>query len=198
MPTLENHHIAILATNGFEELELTEPLRALRSEGALVDIISPHEGLIRGSRHQESGASIEVNRIMSETLLADQYDALVLPGGALSADALRRDPRVQRFVAQMDEAEKPIAAICHSPWILISAGIVSGRRVTSSYTLQDDLRNAGAHWLDKEVVVDDNLITGRSTADLAAFNNAMLGLFSERPPLISPGTRHVMSRSRIA
>jgi protease I len=198
MATLANHHIAVLITDGFEEVELREPLRALRTEGGLVDIIAPYAGPLQGLNHQLTATTLQPDRILSDTVRAEQYDALLLPGGALSADGLRRDPRIQKFVSQMDEAEKPIAAVSHAPWILISAGVVSGRRVTSYPTLQDDLRNAGAHWLDKEIVVDDNLLTGRSTADLGAFNNAMIALFSEKPPLISAGTRHVFSRSRIA
>jgi protease I len=198
MAVLSNLRVAIIATDGFEDLELTEPLRALRSAGALVDIISDKEGMIQGYHHQEPTLNVKVDRVLGDTLDADQYDALVLPGGAVSADSLRTDPRVLKFVATMDEEEKPIAAICHAGWILISAGIVSGRKLTSASNIRDDLRNAGAHWVDHEVIVDDNLITSRTPADLADFNREIVELFSRKIPLISPETRHLFARSRIA
>jgi protease I len=198
MAILSRLRVAILATDGFEEIELTEPLRVLRAEGAHVDVIAPHEGTIQAFHHHDKTIEVPVDRVLGETVHPNQYDALMLPGGALNADALRTNHRVCDFVAAMDRAEKPIAAICHAPWILISAGVAAGRKLTSFHAIQDDLRNAGAHWVDAEVTVDDNLVTSRQPMDIPAFVREMVDLFSKAPALISAGTRHLFARSRIA
>lgn len=198
MSLLSQHRTAILATDGFEELELIEPMRALREQGAHVDLIAPHEGPIQAMHHHHKTIRVHVDRVLSEMVLPDQYDSLVLPGGAINATALRNHPLVHRFVNEMNAAEKPIAAICHAGWILISAGIVTNRKVTSPSSLRDDLLNSGAFWADQPVVVQDNLLTARSAKDLAAFDVAMVELFARKPALISPETRHLFARSRIA
>lgn len=198
MAALSRHRIAILATDGFEELELTEPLRALRAAGAHVDVISLKEGTIRGVHQDRDAVEVQVDRILGDTVLAEQYDALVIPGGAANASALSMHAGARRFVLEMDKAEKPIASICHGPWVLISAGIIDGRRLTGYPEIKQDLVGAGAEWVDCEVVVHDNLITSRTPADLAAFNTTMIERFSKMQPMISAGTRHVFSRARIA
>jgi protease I len=198
MPVLSKHRVAILATDGFEELELIEPLRALRTEGAEVDIISTKEGPIQGMHLHHKTIRLHVDRVLRDTVLADQYDALVIPGGPINGDALRANPLVRKFIFTLHEGEKPIAAVGHAAWLLVSAGIVSGRRITSFPSLRDDLVNAGAHWIDEAVVIDGNLITSRSSQDLAAFDIAIVEEFSQRHGLISPETRHLFARSRIA
>jgi protease I len=195
---LTRHRVAILAAHGFEELELIEPLRALQAEGAEVDVIAPQPGPIQAMHFHYKTLLVNPDRVMANTVLPEQYDSLLLPGGAISADTLRTHRSILDFVRAIDEAEKPIAAISHGAWVLISAGIVANRKMTSFPSLKDDLLNAGAIWTDEPVAIDDNLITARSSHDLAAFDSALVEAFSRRPALISPGTRHLMSRSRIA
>lgn len=197
MSLLSKHRVAIIATDGFEELELIEPLRALRTEGAEVDVIAPHAGPIQGMHLHHRTVRVHVDRILRETVLADQYDSLVLPGGAICADTLRTNPMIRRFVLTLNEDEKPIAAVSHAAWILISAGVAMNRKITGFPTLRDDAVNAGAVWSEDPVAVDGNLITAQSAKDLAEFDNALIELFSRRPALISPETRHLFSRSRI-
>jgi protease I len=172
--------VAIMATDGFEESELTEPMRSLREAGAKVEVIAPKGGSIQGFRHFDKGQSVAVDRTLDEAK-PEEYDALMLPGGALNADALRVVPRAQEYVRSFQEAGKPIAAICHAPWTLISAGVVRGRTLTSYHTIQDDVRNAGGRWVDREVVEDGNWVTSRQPSDLPAFNKAMLRLFARSP-----------------
>jgi protease I len=176
MPELHDFRVAILATDGFEESELTEPKQALENASATADVIAPNPGRIQGFKHHDKSATIAVDRTLDEVNPAE-YDAVMLPGGALNADAMRADPRVQGFLAAMQEEGKPFAAICHAPWELISAGITPGRRLTSYYTIRDDLRNAGADWVDEEVVVDGNWVTSRKPDDIPAFNREMLRVF---------------------
>lgn len=178
MADLSCLRVAILAADDFEEPELTEPLRALREAGARVDVVSPHAGQIQAVRHDEKSIKVDVDRTL-EDARPDDYDAVVLPGGALNADQIRMDPRAQAFVRDMDLADKPLAVICHAPWLLASAGLVDGRHMTSYHTIQDDLRNAGAHWEDREVVRDGNWVSSRQPSDLPAFNREMLSLFGE-------------------
>jgi protease I len=180
MSNLHQPHVAIIATDGVEEIELTGPLKALREAGARPDMISVHGGEIQGFRHHDKAGKIRVDRTLDEVSLND-YDALVLPGGALNADQMRTNAKVRQFIYEFDRGGLPIAAICHAPWELISAGIISGRTLTSWSTIQDDVRNAGGHWEDKEVVVDANLVTSRGPNDLPAFNREMLTLFSRIP-----------------
>ncbi|RQS03761.1 type 1 glutamine amidotransferase [Burkholderia sp. Bp9002] len=170
---LDHCRTAILAVDGFEEAELTEPLHALEAEGAHVDVISRAGGRIKGLRHVDHGVSINVDRTFDDASAAD-YDAVVLPGGVVNGDAIRMIPAARAFVAAANAAGKPIAAICHGGWLLVSAGIVRGRTMTSWPSLQDDIRNAGGTWVDERVVRDGNLITSRRPDDLDAFNAALI------------------------
>src|SRR6266404_2454728 len=176
--TLEGLKVAILVTDGFEEPELTEPVQALKNAGALVTIVSPSSGEVQGVRHDlEKTIKIAVDRTMKE-VSADKFDAVQLPGGAVNADRMRMAPEVQAFLRAMQDAGKPIAAICHAPWELVSAGLVRGRTLTSYHTIQDDIRNAGGNWVDREFVQDGNWVTSRQPSDIPAFNRGMIDLFS--------------------
>jgi protease I len=176
--TLEGLKVAILVTDGFEEPELTEPVQALKNAGALVTIVSPSPGEVQGVRHDlEKTIKIKVDRTMKE-VSADEFDAVQLPGGAVNADRMRMTPEVQAFLRAMQGAGKPIAAICHAPWELVSAGLVRGRTLTSYHTIQDDIRNAGGNWVDREFVQDGNWMTSRQPSDIPAFNRGMIDLFS--------------------
>jgi protease I len=178
MSELSGFRVAVLATDGFEEPELTEPVKALREAGARVTILSPKAGEIQGVRHDiDKTIKVKVDRPL-QGASAEEFDAVHLPGGALNADAMRMVPEVQAFLRAMQEAGKPIAVICHAPWELVSAGLVRGRTLTSYHTIQDDIRNAGGHWVDREVVEDGNWVSSRQPADLPAFNRAMLRLFA--------------------
>ncbi len=177
MSDLAGLRVAMIATDGVEQPELTEPKRALEEAGATVDVIAPKSGSIQAFHHHDKGDMIEVDRTLDEARPED-YGAVVLPGGALNADAIRRVPALQQFLVQMDRSGKPLAAICHAPWELISANIARGRTLTSYFTIQDDIRNAGANWVDEEVVVDGNLVTSRKPDDIPAFNREMVKLFS--------------------
>jgi protease I len=180
MQQLNGMRVAILAMDGFEESELTEPLRALRQAGANVHAVSKNGGEIQGFRHFEKGITIPVDRTFDEAS-PSEYDAIMLPGGALNADILRMAPKVREFIRALNDAGKPIAAICHAPWALISAGVMRGRRLAAYWTIQDDIRNAGGNWLDQQCVVDDNWVTSRQPSDLPAFNREMVALFSRVP-----------------
>jgi protease I len=177
MSDLHDVRVAIIALDGFEESELTEPRKALEAAGAKVDVISAKAGEIQGYRHHEKAAKVLVDKTLDQAA-PDDYDALVLPGGALNADAARANPEVLDFIRHIDRAGKPMAVICHAPWELISAGILRGRKLTSWHTIEDDICNAGAEWTDREVVVDRNLVTSRGPKDLPAFNREMLTMFS--------------------
>lgn len=176
MAELEGIRVAILATDGFEETELTSPMKVLRKEGAQFDIIAPHEGKIQAFCHFDKGITINVDKTLDE-VSPESYDAVHLPGGALNADQLRMNLQAQQFVQAFDALNKPIAAICHAPWLLISAGLVRGRILTSYHTIQDDIRNAGGRWVDDEVVEHGNLLTSRKPEDLPAYNRTMVDLF---------------------
>ena len=180
MAQLSNIRVAAIATDGFEEAELTEPVKALKEAGATVDVVSPKSGEIQAFRHHDKSMTVPVDRNL-EQVSADDYDAVLLPGGALNADEIRVNPSLQSFLKEVQRAGKPMAAICHAPWELISAGLASGRTLTSFHTIQDDLRNAGAQWVDREVVVDGNLVTSRQPDDIPAFNREMLTLFAHAP-----------------
>lgn len=180
MEKLKDMRVAILAMDGFEESELTEPLRALREAGANVEVVSKSRGEIQGFRHFEKGTTVRVDRTFDEAK-AEEYDALMLPGGALNADTLRMEPKVREFIRAMNDAGKPIAAICHAPWALISAGVMRGRKLAAYFTIQDDIRNAGGNWLDQECVVDDNWVTSRQPSDLPAFNREVVALVGRVP-----------------
>jgi protease I len=171
--SLARVRVAVLATDGFEEAELTSPVQAMRDAGAQVDVISLEKGEIQGFKHQEKSIRVKVDRALDEVEF-DDYQGIVLPGGALNADALRMDRRVQTFVKSFFNAGLPVAAVCHAPWILISAGIARAKTLTSYPSIQDDIINADGNWVDKEVCVDENLITSRKPADLPAFNREII------------------------
>jgi protease I len=176
--TLDGLQVAILVTDGVEEIELTDPREALEHAGARTMLIAPKAGEIQAMKHDEKAGRFRVDMTI-EKAHPDEFDAVMLPGGALNADQLRVDKGAQDFVRRMDEARKPIAAICHAPWLLVSAGVVKLRRLTSYHTIQDDIRNASGMWEDREVVVDSNWVTSRKPADLPAFDREMLALFSK-------------------
>ncbi len=180
MAELSDLRVAAIATDGFEESELIEPMNALQKAGAHVEVLSPKPGSIQAFRHFDKGRTVPVDQLLHDVRPED-YDALLLPGGALNADALRMLPEVQAFVHHFQDAGKPMAVICHAPWLLVSADVVRGRRLTSYHTIQDDIRNAGGEWLDQEVVEDGNWVTSRQPSDIPAFNQAMLKLFARVP-----------------
>ena len=175
---LANVRVAILATNDFEESEMTEPRRALKEAGARTTLIAPKPGKLQAMKHDVKADCFDVDLALDKADAHD-FDAVVLPGGALNADALRVDPRAQEFVRSIDKAGKPIAVICHGSWLLVSAGLVKGRTLTSYHTIQDDIRNAGGQWVDREVVRDRNWVSSRQPSDLPAFNREMIALFGE-------------------
>ena len=178
MPALDNLRIAVIATDGVEEPELAEPVRALREAGARTELLSVKPGQVQAVRHDlQPTQTFTVDKTLTQADPAD-YDALLLPGGAVNADRLRMEPAVQSFIKQMNGAGKPMAVICHAPWELGSSGLARGRTLTSYHTVQDDLRNAGATWVDREVVVDGNLVTSRQPSDIPAFNREMITLFA--------------------
>lgn len=174
---LEGMRIAIVAATDFEQVEMTEPRKALQERGAETVLISPKGGEIQGVRHDIKQDTFKVDMTL-EKADPNRFDGLLLPGGALNADALRVVPEAQRFVRQFQQHGKPVAVICHAPWLLVSAGLAQGRRLTSYHTIQDDMRNAGAEWLDQEVVVDGNLVSSRQPSDIPAFNREMVALFA--------------------
>lgn len=173
MADLSGKKVAVVATDYFEEPELIEPVQALRDAGADVEIIAPKEGEIKALKHVEPGQSVRVDKTLDEANPED-YDALVLPGGAVNADHLRTEDKALDFVKKMFGEGKPTAVICHAPWVLVSAGLARGKKLTSYFTIADDLRNAGAEWSDEQVVQDGNLITSRNPDDLPAFNQALI------------------------
>ena len=175
---LDGKRVAIVATDGFEEVELTQPKQALEEAGARVEVISPKGGQIQGVRHMEKGQSVKVDRELSQAK-PDEYDALMLPGGLANPDALRQDEKVLAFVRHFFEAAKPVAAICHGPQILISADLVRGRTMTSWEAVQKDLQNAGATVRNEPVVVDKGLVTSRKPDDIPQFNAKMIEEFAE-------------------
>ncbi len=170
MGKLNGKKVAAVVTDGFEQIELDSPVERLRNEGAEVSIISPKSGTVRSWRDGDWGTEYNVDRNISEAAVED-YDALLLPGGVINPDKLRRDTATVTFVRKFVDSKKPIAAICHSPWTLIEADAVRGRKLTSFGSIQTDLKNAGANWVDEEVVVDAALVTSRSPEDLPAFND---------------------------
>jgi protease I len=168
MPKIADAKIAILATHGYERSELRGPLEDLRGRGAEVHVVSPEEGEIRSWDKKDWGDSVTVDRTVSEASPGD-YDALVLPGGQINPDVLRTKPEAVALVKAFIDAGKTVAAICHGPWMLVEAGVVKGRDVTSYHSIKTDLVNAGAHWHDREVVVDNGIVTSRKPDDVPAF-----------------------------
>lgn len=176
MANIAGRKVAVLATDGVEQVELTEPVKALTQANAEVVVIAPHAGQIQGMNHHDKGEKLTVDHDLA-SVSPDRFDALVLPGGVANPDELRMDPKAVAFVRHFVDAKKPIAAICHGPWTLIEAGGVKGHTMTSWPSLQTDLRNAGAKWEDRAVVVDGSLVTSRKPDDLPDFCREMLNLF---------------------
>jgi len=174
---LKGKKVAILAADMVERVELEEPRKALEREGAQTEVVSIHDGEIQGFDHFDPANTITVDRTVEEVSV-DDYDALLIPGGVGNPDQLRGDENAVAFVREFDEKGKPLAVICHGPWMLVESGVVRGRRVTSWPTLQTDIRNAGGDWVDEEVVVDRNLVTSRKPDDIPAFNREMVELFA--------------------
>lgn len=176
--TLGGMKIAVLMTDGFEQVEFTGPRDALTQQGATMNVISSQRGKVQGFHHDTKADRFDVDLSFDE---ADPsaFDAVLLPGGVMNGDSLRMITQAQSFVQRMDEAGKIIAAICHGSWLLVSADLVEGRTLTSWPTLQDDIRNAGGHWVDQEVVVDGNLVTSRKPADIPAFCDKLIELMQQ-------------------
>ena len=180
---LKGKKVAILAADMFERVELEEPRKALEDAGADVEVVSIHDGEIKGFDHFDPANTVQVDKTVEEVSPGD-YDALLIPGGVGNPDQLRGDENAVSFVREFHQSGKPMAVICHGPWVLVEAGVVRGKRVTSWPTLQTDIRNAGGDWVDSEVVVDGNLVTSRKPDDIPAFNREMLRIFSgERVPV---------------
>jgi protease I len=178
---LNGLRVAIIATDYFEQAELEKPKQALDDAGAITKIIAPKPGEIQGVNHIEKGNKFKVDMTLADAR-PDQFDAILLPGGAVNADALRMVPEAQKFVQEFDRAGKPIAFICHAPWLIVSSRLAKDRTFTSYHTIQDDMRNAGAHWVDKEVVRDKNWVSSRQPTDIPAFNSQMIALFADAVP----------------
>ena len=178
-PLLNGMNVAILVTDGFEQVELTEPKKALEAAGALTRIVSDKFDKVKGMHHDQPGDEFTVDLLLREAD-AKAFDAVLLPGGKVNAAALRDMGEAQRFVQNMEEDHKPIAVICHGAWLLVSAGMVEGRTLTSFPALEQDIRSAGGNWVDQEVVVDSNLISSRTPEDIPAFNDKMVEVISDR------------------
>ncbi|MDB5114550.1 MAG: protease [Mucilaginibacter sp.] len=178
MGVLSNRKVAMLTEEGFEQIELTSPKGALEAAGATVDVISPRSGRIKAWAKDKWGIEVDVDKELS-TVSPDDYDALVLPGGVMNPDKLRQNKEAVAFASAFLDEGKPVAAICHGPQLLIETGMIGGRNLTSYPSLQTDLKNAGAHWIDQEVVVDNGLVTSRKPDDLPAFNKKMIEEIAE-------------------
>ncbi len=180
MPNIQNKKVAVLATDGFEQSELQKPVDALKEAGATVEIISLKSGSIKGWDEKDWGDEVDVDKTV-DSVKADDYDALVLPGGVMNPDTLRMNKTAVAFVADFMRAKEPVAAICHGPWTLIEAGALAGRKLTSWPSLKTDIENAGGTWVDEEVVTDNGLVTSRKPADLPAFCKKMIEEIGEGP-----------------
>ena len=178
MTSLTNRKVAILSTHGFEQSELQHPVKALRDAGADVHVIAPESGEIRCWDAGDWGESVPVDHVLKDVVETD-YDALVLPGGQINPDILRGNKEAVSFIQRFFDAKKPIGAICHAPWLLVEAGAAKGRKMTSFHTIRTDVENAGAHWVDAEVVCDQAIVTSRSPEDLDAFSAKMIEEIAE-------------------
>jgi protease I len=178
MGKLSGKNVAVLVDKGFEEVELTSPVQKLIDEGANVRVVSPQTGTVRAWATTDWGKEIPVDVALADAR-AEDFDALLLPGGVMNPDKLRMNQDAVEFVRSFFDADKPVAAICHAPWTLINAGVVDGKKLTSYPSVKTDLMNAGADWVDEEVVVDNGLVTSRSPKDLPAFNDKMVEEFAE-------------------
>jgi deglycase len=175
--SLQGKRVAVLATDGFEQVEFTEPVKALKAAGAEVVVVSLEKGSIQGMNHDEKGDKFPVDAAIAD-VTSKGFAGLVLPGGVANPDRLRTDPRAVAFVRDFMASDKPVAAICHGPWMLVEAGVLKGRTVTSWPSLQTDIRNAGGEWVDKQVQVDQKLVTSRKPDDLPAFCMKMISVFA--------------------
>jgi protease I len=175
---LQGKKIAIVATDGFEQVELTEPKKALEAAGATVDVISPKAGEIKGWKFTDWGDRTKVDKTLDDAKPTD-YDGLVLPGGQINPDKLRIEPKAVAFVTEFFNSGKPIGDICHGPWMLVEAGVVKKKTLTSWPSVRTDIRNAGGHWVDEEVVTDGNLTTSRNPDDIPAFSKRLIQEFSQ-------------------
>jgi len=175
---LKGKKVAVLAADMFERVELEEPRKALDDAGAKTEIVSLKDGEIQGFDHFEPKTKVKVDKTVEE-VSADDYDALLVPGGVGNPDQLRADENAVKFVRDFFEQKKPMAVICHGPWVLVEAGVVRGRKITSWPSLQTDIRNAGGNWVDEEVVVDEGIVTSRKPDDIPAFNQKMIEEFGE-------------------
>ena len=171
--------VAIVLTDGFEQIEMTGPRKALEQQGAITKIVSPKRDQVQGFHHDKPADRFDVDLTLADAR-ADDFDAVLLPGGVQNADSIRSDERAQQFVQNIDRDGKPLAVICHGAWLLVSAKLVDGRSLTSWPSLQDDLLNAGAKWQDKQVVIDDNWVSSRKPDDIPAFNQAFIDALSQR------------------
>ncbi len=189
MNTLKGKRVAILVADGFEQVEMTEPRQALDAAGATTVLVAPQAGMVRGWQHTEWGDTFEVERVLADARESD-YDALLLPGGVMNPDKLRLEPEAAALVRSFFDAGKPVAAICHGPWLLIDAGVARGRTVTSWPSIRVDLANAGARIEDAEVIVDRGLVTSRKPDDIPAFNRKMIEVFAQGAE--ATGTRSLL------
>jgi protease I len=178
MADLKSKRVAILVTEGFEQIEMTSPREALEKAGAKCLLISPKSGEVQAFKHHDRAEKFKVDLELSKANAGD-FDAVLLPGGVINSDALRIEKKAQQFVQEIDRAGKPVMVICHGSWLLISAGLVKGHTLTSWPTLQDDLRNAGANWVDKECSRDRNWVSSRKPDDLPAFNREIVNAMEE-------------------
>ena len=176
-PGIKGHKVAILATDGVEQVELVEPRKALDAAGAKTELVSLKEGEIQAFNHHDKGEKLKVDRAV-EGARASEYVALMLPGGVINGDAIRGDKRAVQFAREFMSSDKPVAVICHGGWVLVEADAVAGRKMTSWPTLKTDIRNAGGEWVDETVVVDGRLVSSRKPADIPAFNARMVREFS--------------------
>lgn len=179
MTVLKGKRVAIIVTDGFEQIEMTSPREALEKAGATCVLMAPKSGQVQGFKHHDKKDKFKAGMTLEEAD-ANEFDAVMLPGGVINADAIRIDKIAQRFVQEIDLAGKPVAVICHGPWLLISAGLVKGHTITSWPTLEHDLRNAGAIWKDAECVRDGNWVSSRKPDDLPAFNRELVQLIGEQ------------------
>jgi len=177
MNELKGLKVAILITDGFEQVEMIKPRQALSAAGAQTSIVSPKNDEVRGWKFTEWGDKFPVDKPLTDAQ-ADDFDALLLPGGVMNPDKLRMEPKAVAFVKHFFDANKPVAVICHGPWTIIEAGAARGRRIASWPSLKTDLRNAGAEWVDEEVVTDEDVVSSRKPDDIPAFNRGMIELFS--------------------
>lgn len=178
MNELNGKKVAIILTDGFEQVEMTSPREALEKAGARCTLIAPKAGQVQGFKHHDKADKFDVQMTLDQAKASD-FDAVLLPGGVINADAIRVEKKAQQFVQEIDRAGKPVAVICHGGWLLASAGLVKGRHMTSWPTLQDDLKNAGANWEDKECIRDRSWVSSRKPDDLPAFNREMVKAIGE-------------------